>query len=138
MPEGAGLADLQARPQTRPMFSLSPTTALLTLLLALNASACQDPTAAHGDTISNEAPSGEEGQQAARYSVNGVVRGIDRDRLSVTIAHEDVPGYMPAMTMPFSLRTASQVDGLDVGDAVRFTFQPESGGRHVVVEIAKR
>ena len=33
---------------------------------------------------------------------------------------------------------ASQVEGLDVGDAVRSTFQPESGGRHVVVEIAKR
>jgi protein SCO1/2 len=118
------------------MFSLSPTTALLTLMLALNLGACQDRAAAHGDTLA-EGASGEE-QQANRYTVNGVVRGIDRDRLSVTIAHEDVPGYMPAMTMPFELRSADQVDGLDVGDEVRFTFQPESGGRHVVVEIAKR
>jgi len=119
------------------MLSLSPTTALLTLLLALNASACQDPTTAQVDTIHAD-ETREEEQQGTRYSVNGVVRGIDRDRLSVTIAHEDVPGYMPAMTMPFSLRDASQVDGLDVGDAVHFTFQPESGGRHVLVEIAKR
>ena len=118
------------------MFSFSPSVVLVTLLLALPASACQDPEA-NGAAVSAEG-AGHEEQQTNRYTTNGVVRGIDRDRLSVTIAHEDVPGYMPAMTMPFSLRAASQVDGLDVGDAVRFTFQPEAGGRHVVVEIAKR
>lgn len=120
----------------RPMFSLSHPGTVFALLIALNASACIDPAAASGDSTS--APTSAEEQQANRYTTNGVVRGIDRDRLSVTIAHEDVPGYMPAMTMPFSLRAASQVDGLDVGDNVRFTFQPEAGGRHVIVEIAKR
>jgi Cu/Ag efflux protein CusF len=45
---------------------------------------------------------------------------------------------MPAMTMPFSLRQASQVDGLDVNDSVRFTFAAEGGGRHVIVSIARR
>ena len=105
---------------------------MLLLLAALSASACLSAESASGEVASAEA------QQANRYTTNGVIVGIDRDRLSVTIRHEDVPGYMPAMTMPFDLRSASQVDGLDVNDAVRFTFQPESGGRHVVVEIQKR
>lgn len=119
------------------MFSFSHAGAWLALVIALNSGACLNPDSGSGDTPSAEAPPGEE-QQANRYTTNGVVRGIDRDRMSVTIAHEDVPGYMPAMTMPFSLRATSQVDGLDVGDNVRFTFQPEAGGRHVIVEIAKR
>ena len=119
-------------PRLGPMSLLTTPRALFALLIALSASACLSPESASGEVASAET------QQANQYTTNGVVRGIDRDRLSITIQHEDVPGYMPAMTMPFSLRSASQVDGLDVNDNVRFTFAAEGGGRHAIVSITKR
>jgi protein SCO1/2 len=38
-----------------------------------------------------------------RYELKGKVVAVDRDKSQVTISHEDVKGYMPAMTMPFSV-----------------------------------
>lgn len=72
------------------------------------------------------------------YATRGVVRSIDLAQLTVTIAHENVPGYMPAMTMPFSLQSATQLGDIHAGDAVEFRFRPEAEGRHVIVSIARR
>lgn len=79
-----------------------------------------------------------EAQSGREYAARGVVRAIDPSSLSITIAHENVEGYMPAMTMPFTLTSASQVQGLSVGDAIDFRFRAESGGRHVIVSIRRR
>ena len=71
------------------------------------------------------------------YDTQGEVRRIERDANSITIAHEDVPGYMPAMTMPFAVEDLSLLEGIEVGDRVRFTFEPRSGGQHVLTSIDK-
>ncbi|MCB9636347.1 MAG: copper-binding protein, partial [Sandaracinus sp.] len=54
------------------------------------------------------------------------------------IAHEDVPGYMPAMTMPFFAKEEGQLTPFTVGDSVEFTFEVQEGGRHEIVSISKR
>lgn len=36
----------------------------------------------------------------------------------VTIAHEEVPGLMPAMTMPFTVKNPDQLQGIEPGDQV--------------------
>ncbi len=46
---------------------------------------------------------------------------------TVRIAHEDIPGYMPAMTMPFAV-SAEDAKALRVGDRVQFLLRPESSG----------
>lgn len=79
-----------------------------------------------------------EAQQRAEYDTRGVVRSIDREQRTITIAHENVPGYMPAMTMPFELSSMDQVEGISPGDRVEFRFRAEAGGRHVIVSIRKR
>ena len=38
-----------------------------------------------------------------RFELKGKVVAVDRDKSQVTISHEDVKGYMPAMTMPFGV-----------------------------------
>ena len=38
-----------------------------------------------------------------RFELKGTVVSVDRDKSQVTISHEDVNGYMPAMTMPFNV-----------------------------------
>ncbi|HKY44612.1 MAG TPA: copper-binding protein, partial [Pyrinomonadaceae bacterium] len=38
-----------------------------------------------------------------RFELKGKVVAVDRDKSQVTISHEAVKDYMPAMTMPFSV-----------------------------------
>ncbi|BFN27042.1 cation efflux system protein CusF precursor [Pseudomonas sp. SCT] len=52
----------------------------------------------------------------------GVIRAIDVQQGSVTIAHGPVPDLKwPAMIMPFKA-SAAQLRGLAIGDAVEFRF----------------
>lgn len=81
--------------------------------------------------------SSSEAQQRAEYDTRGTIRAIDLEHRSITIAHENVPGYMPPMTMPFDLLDVAQVQGLSVGDRIAFRFRAEAGGRHVIVTIRK-
>lgn len=56
------------------------------------------------------------------YQAEGVIRAIDAQQGSVTIAHGPVPELKwPAMVMPFKV-TRQQLGGLAVGDAVEFRF----------------
>lgn len=87
-------------------------------------------TAACGSSENGEAQ--EPQQTGDRYDARGVVREIRRERRSITIHHEPVPGYMPEMTMPFDLEDMSLLEGVSVGDTVAFTFTREEGGRHVI------
>jgi len=53
------------------------------------------------------------------FQVNGVVRGLEADGKTILIQHEDIPGFMPAMTMPFSLHGGNGNE-FAPGDHVRF------------------
>jgi protein SCO1/2 len=55
-----------------------------------------------------------------RYPLKGRVVAVDPDRREVTIAHEDIPGFMPAMTMPFVVRGEDTLllQSLSPGDEV--------------------
>jgi len=83
------------------------------------------------------APAAAQEQPSRRYDATGEVRGIAADQSSITIHHQAVPDYMPEMTMPFTVEDANLLQGLAVGDHVRFTFSPEPGGRHVLRSISK-
>ena len=54
------------------------------------------------------------------YPMRGVVREVRQDDASVVIEHEDVPGFMPAMTMPFNVRDEALFDQLKDGEAIAF------------------
>lgn len=54
------------------------------------------------------------------YEVKGRVVGFGDDGRTVIIEHEDIPGLMPAMTMPFTLGDTTSLDDFAVRDAVRF------------------
>jgi protein SCO1 len=57
---------------------------------------------------------------ARSYEVRGIVRGFAPDRSTVSIEHEDIPGFMPSMTMPFSVKDQKDIAGLKIGDAISF------------------
>jgi protein SCO1/2 len=54
------------------------------------------------------------------YEVRGTIRSIDPESRVLRIAHEEIPGYMTAMTMPFEVRDNALLKGLRPGDDVQF------------------
>lgn len=68
---------------------------------------------------------------AETYRTKGTVQSFGKDRKYVNIAHEDIPGYMMAMTMSFDPRSPSQLDGLNPGDKVKVTFTVEGNKRWI-------
>lgn len=57
---------------------------------------------------------------AARHPARGLVLKVDRDSSTVTVSHEDIPGYMDAMVMPFAVRDRSQLAEVRPGDRIAF------------------
>jgi protein SCO1 len=49
-----------------------------------------------------------------------VVHDVMPDKNKVRIAHEEIPGYMGAMTMPFDVKNPSELSGIKPGDSVSF------------------
>ena len=54
------------------------------------------------------------------FQVKGVIQELSPDGKTVTIKHEAVPNYMPAMTMPFDVHNTNELRGLQVGDDITF------------------
>jgi Cu/Ag efflux protein CusF len=57
------------------------------------------------------------------YRAEGVVRAVLPDINVIVITHDEIPGYMPAMTMGFRAVSPKIYEAVEVGDAVRFTLQ---------------
>jgi protein SCO1/2 len=52
------------------------------------------------------------------YKLVGVVRQVKKDSGVVTIRHEAIPGFMEAMTMPFTLKDKEALEDVRPGDEV--------------------
>lgn len=59
-------------------------------------------------------------ESADHYDVRGIVRGFSPDRQTIEIQHENIPGFMPSMTMPFLARDPKEIADLKNGDAISF------------------
>ncbi len=55
-----------------------------------------------------------------KVEIAGVVRGVDPENAILTVEHEDVPGFMPSMTMPFTAKNPKEIAGIKTGDAIAF------------------
>ena len=53
-----------------------------------------------------------------RYELKGKVVAVDAAKKRVTIAHDAIPDYMDAMTMPFAIRDEEMLGALSPGDTV--------------------
>jgi Cu/Ag efflux protein CusF len=59
----------------------------------------------------------------AIHPAKGQVLQIDRARGTVTIAHHEIPGFMQAMTMTFTVKSADLLDNIKPGDEVEFELE---------------
>ena len=55
---------------------------------------------------------------AKRYHLKGKVVSVDKRANMVNVDGEDIPGFMGAMTMPYPVKPASELDKLFAGDAI--------------------
>ena len=62
-----------------------------------------------------------------RYDLKGKVVSVDKGLRKVTIAHEDIAGYMSAMTMPFALKDDWAFGVLQPGDTVNAELVVDGG-----------
>jgi protein SCO1/2 len=66
-----------------------------------------------------------------KFPVIGRVVAIQLDENKVTLAHEAIPNYMKAMTMPFNVKNSSLLAGLQVGDSVMATLVVVPSGSYL-------
>ena len=62
------------------------------------------------------------GEEPRRYPLEGQVLSVEAETATARVAHEDIPGFMPAMTMPFSVRDPEGLAALRPGDRIRATL----------------
>ena len=83
------------------------------VLIAFAFAACSKPAAQPAQSTATETA-------AQSYSVKGILRAINFADQSVTVEHEEIPDYMPAMTMPFDVKSMAEVQPLKAGDGIKF------------------
>jgi protein SCO1/2 len=88
--------------------------AVFLILTAFLASAC-------GTTHSDE----------RRFTLQGQVVAVDAAKKSVTVKHEEIKGFMPAMTMPYDVEDAKALDSVHAGDLINATLVVFSNGAHL-------
>ena len=85
--------------------------AVVCLLVMLALAGCAGPKA------QDAAKSGP----AKEYQLRGEIKGLDAGGHVATIKHEDIPGFMKAMTMGYQVKDPAEFSKLKVGDAITAT-----------------
>ena len=70
------------------------------------------------------------------WTARGVVRAVLPEMNVLVLTHEDIAGFMPAMTMGFRAESPKVYRGVEVGDEVRFTLKG-SGSNVAIAAIEK-
>jgi protein SCO1 len=87
---------------------------ILVLVSVLGLTACKPAS------TKQESSSSPQSTNARTFQVKGVVVSVTPKEKSVEIKHETIPGFMPAMTMPFDVKDVKELAGLKQGDSVSF------------------
>ena len=66
----------------------------------------------------------------------GVIKALDLKSHSITLAHNDIPGLMGAMTMIYTLDSSASLHGAKSGDSVSFTLTSSAAGEFVVTSVS--
>jgi protein SCO1 len=65
------------------------------------------------------------------YPLQGQVLSLEPARKQLTIKHEEIKGFMPAMTMPYEVRDEKLLSGLAPGDLINATLVVVSNGAYL-------
>jgi len=71
------------------------------------------------------------GPEPKQYELKRQILGIQADTQEVLIKHEDIKGFMPGMTMPFRVKEAAMLKGMQPGDLVTATLVVAETDAHI-------
>ena len=71
--------------------------------------------------------------ESKQYELTGQIIAINPERQEVLVSHEDIPGFMPAMTMPFKVKEAALLEGTAPGDLITATLVVEETDAYLSV-----
>jgi len=67
----------------------------------------------------------EESKVLKEFRVKGFIQNIQDEGRTLIIDHEEMPGYMSAMTMPFHVKDPNESKDLTTGNEILFTYKVE-------------
>jgi protein SCO1 len=65
------------------------------------------------------------------FTLQGQVLALEPARKQLMVKHEEIKGFMPAMTMPYDVKEARLLDGLAAGDLINATLVVFANGAHL-------
>src|SRR5437762_13678949 len=65
------------------------------------------------------------------FPLHGQVQSLEPERKSVVLKHDEIKGFMPAMTMPYEVQDAKVLAGLTAGDVIDATLVVVPNGAYV-------
>jgi len=78
---------------------------------------------------------GKPADAARRYALKGEVVAVDVEGHALQVAHEDIPGYMEAMTMRFPVLDDEVLSGIHEGDRIEATLVVSPDNRHWLEDV---
>jgi protein SCO1 len=96
----------------------SAATLLLLSLVTLTFLGCSRENSSSTASSAKNAPAKKTARQ--EFQVRGVVQEVKTADKEVVIQHEEIPNYMPAMTMSFEVKNTNELAGLAANDVVSF------------------
>ena len=81
--------------------------------LALSLLGCDKPAPAPSPAPRTDAPE-------RVFAARGVVRSVPESGHTLVVRHEEIPGYMPKMTMELNVRDTNEITGLERDDEISF------------------
>ena len=83
------------------------------------------------------ASAGCQGRASREYELKGAVVAVDPASRTVELDHEEIPGFMQAMTMKYPVSDAKLLEGLKAGDSIRGTLKVQRQ-RYAITSLEKR
>ena len=114
-----------------------PIPALARIPLVICSLSCSKPDEAARESVSQAPQPVAAPSAATSHAARGVVRSVDDEKSMLWIAHEDIPGYMKAMTMPFLASPAFR-RMVRKGALVEFSFHDDGTGNLVLDTLVKK
>ncbi len=91
----------------------------LLLLLVVGLAGCgRSSQTGQNAAPENQAPAPASRPGAKHYPLEGTVVSVDKGQQHLVIDHKDIPGFMPAMTMPYPVADAKVLDQVGPGDQI--------------------
>ena len=88
-------------------------------------------TAAASICVALTAPGCSKAPDRRTFTLQGQVQSLDAPRKLVIVKHEEIKGFMPAMTMPYEVEDAKALDALAPGDLINASLVVFSNGAHL-------